>query len=172
MESKQGEGGVAQMLYDQIKDLHNRVNTLQAMYDQIKDHDVEKLITCKTTRSKFSSILNRTTAFMNSIQKQFNTFIEDLNEIKDTLALHDKSLYVIQKDIHGLIKDKLKTDEENKLLNERLSRKDADLDERIKKQEPFRYLLTALLIVLSGLVGLFFNLNKIIETLKKFFIPG
>ena len=82
------------------------------------------------------------------------------------------SLYVIQKDIHGLIKDKLKTDEENKLLNERLSRKDADLDERIKKQEPFRYLLTALLIVLSGLVGLFFNLNKIIDTLKKFFIPG
>jgi chromosome segregation ATPase len=165
---KSGED-VVQILYDQIRDLNQRINTLQSTYDQIKDADVNKLITCKTTRNKFSSILSRTTSFINSIQKQFDALIEEMSEVKNMLSLHDKALYTIQKDIHSLMKDKAKAEKDSKELSEKLFKKDADLAAQIKQQEPFRYLLTALIIVLGGLVTLIVNFHKIYDVFKKLF---
>lgn len=160
---------VVQMLYDQIRDLTEKITALSSVVDNIKSADMDKMLMCTTTKSKFSNVLSRTTLFMESVQKQFDVFIMEISAMKEIVNSHDKALYILQKNLKAMVKDKEKAEKENEKVIDSLSKKDADLDQRVRKQEPWRYMLTAFIAVIAAIAAISSKFASIAETLEKWF---
>jgi len=165
------EDRVFRLFYDQMRDLTEQFRSLSSTMTQLKELNAQKSISCNFTKNKFNSGFTRISSVMDNVQSSIEQVIDEMGDMRDIIDAHDKTLVVIQKDVTNILNAKVKDEAEKKEMFSSFTKKDLEFDERIKKQEPMRYMLIAFITIGAGFVAFLLNFGKFIDFIMKYSKP-